>query len=108
MNEQETLRIGAVARLLDVSTGMLRHYEARGLVTPARDARGDRVYRFHDVVRIELIRTLSLGGLSLVAIAAMLTTGDAGVAPVATQQADMLDPHQAMAAIAVDLLRALR
>ncbi len=108
MDEQATMRIGEAARVTDVSTGMLRHYEARGLVTPARDARGDRIYGFQDVVRIELIRSLSLGGLSLIAIAAMLTTGDAAVVPVAPVPADLADPQQAMAAVAVDLLRVLR
>lgn len=107
MDEQVTMRIGEVARITDVSTGMLRHYEARGLVAPVRDARGERRYGFQDVVRIEIVRALSLGGLSLVAIATMLAGGDTGN-PTVGEPADVLAPQQAMASMAVDLLRALR
>jgi DNA-binding transcriptional MerR regulator len=60
-----TLSIGAVARLFDISTKTLRHYEELGLLTPARADNGYRCYRPADVQQILRIRQLQALGLTL-------------------------------------------
>ena len=50
-------RIGAVADLLGVSEQMVRVYEARGLVQPARKNK-QRLYSFNDVCWLARIREL--------------------------------------------------
>lgn len=51
------MRIGAVAELLGVSEQMVRVYEARGLVEPAR-RNNQRLYSFNDVCWLARIREL--------------------------------------------------
>ncbi|MCB0029413.1 MAG: MerR family transcriptional regulator, partial [Anaerolineales bacterium] len=60
-----TLSIGAVARLFDISTKTLRHYEELGLLAPARADNGYRCYRPADVQQILRIRQLQALGLTL-------------------------------------------
>ncbi|MBI0293397.1 MerR family transcriptional regulator [Streptomyces sp. PRKS01-29] len=58
--------IGDVARLSGVSTRMLRHYDALGLVRPtSRTVGGYREYRAEDVRRIFHVESLRSLGLSL-------------------------------------------
>lgn len=51
------MRIGAAAALLGVSVKMVRIYEDRGLVMPARK-KGQRLYSFSDVCWLGRIREL--------------------------------------------------
>lgn len=51
------MQIGEVARLTELSTRTIRHWEEVGLVTPsARSAGGFRLYSQEDVARIRLLR----------------------------------------------------
>lgn len=66
------MRIGAVARATGVSHRLLRYYEERGLLQPARSPSGYREYAPADVAAVRNIRTLLAAGLSLRVIADVL------------------------------------
>lgn len=55
--DKPVMRIGAVAELLGVSEQMVRVYESRGLVRPARK-NNQRLYSFNDVCWLARIREL--------------------------------------------------
>ena len=61
----DSLQIGDVADLFNITTKTLRHYEKVGLLQPTRSENGYRVYGPADVVRIQRIRSLHTLGLSL-------------------------------------------
>ncbi|MBO7739573.1 MAG: MerR family transcriptional regulator, partial [Oscillospiraceae bacterium] len=46
-------KIGDVARILGVSTDILRYYERKGVVTPEKDANND--YRYYDAWHINFL-----------------------------------------------------
>jgi len=60
------------AALTGVDPQMLRIYEARGLVEPARTDGGNRRYSPGDIERIDRITTLLAAGLNLAGIAQVL------------------------------------
>jgi DNA-binding transcriptional MerR regulator len=47
--------IGAVSERFGLATHVLRHWEAMGLLTPARDAAGRRRYKTADLTRVAVI-----------------------------------------------------
>jgi DNA-binding transcriptional MerR regulator len=57
--------IGELARRSGVSVRMLRYYESRNLLKPARRETGYRLYSDHDLQRVRLIRLLNGAGLTL-------------------------------------------
>lgn len=113
MNLPAQLRIGEVARMTGLSVGMLRNYEAQGLLRPHRDPHGNRLYGPGEVVRIELIRALSLAGMPLIAIATFLLPGDRGAGAeeperaALAEQVGVLEARQAAIAAALDALQSL-
>ncbi|MGW6121002.1 MerR family transcriptional regulator [Nocardia sp. NPDC055165] len=56
---------GAVAAQFGLATHVLRHWEDRGLLTPARDSVGRRHYRGTDIDTIAMIVLGKKAGLSL-------------------------------------------
>jgi DNA-binding transcriptional MerR regulator len=63
---RERLRIGEVARLLDVTPKTVRHYEKLGLLgEPERSEAGYRLYAADDLLRLHRIKKLRSLGLSL-------------------------------------------
>ncbi len=64
--------IGDVAARFDLATSVLRHWEDVGLLEPARDAAGRRVYTDDDVTRIAMIVRSKSSGLKLDRIAVIL------------------------------------
>ncbi len=59
MNANKTFAIGAVSRLLGISTHALRKWEIRyGAISPARSEGGDRRYSEDDVDRLSRLATL--------------------------------------------------
>lgn len=73
------LRIGAVARLLDVSVDVLRNWERNGLIEVPREARsGYRLYGPAEIDRLRVIRTLRRARYSMMSILRMLLALDAG------------------------------
>ncbi len=72
MKEQTTYSIGAVSRLLGVSTHSLRKWEERhGAVHPARSAGGDRRYTSADLDRLSRLKALVDQGHPISLIASM-------------------------------------
>ena len=59
------MRIGELAARAGTTTRTLRYYEARGLITAARDGNGHRTYTEDDVHLLQQIRTLQDFGFEL-------------------------------------------
>lgn len=59
------MRIGELAARAGTTTRTLRYYEARGLITAARDGNGHRMYTEDDVRLLQQIRTLQDFGFEL-------------------------------------------
>ncbi len=57
-----------IAKLTQISTRMLRHYEHIGLVSPDRSVNNYRNYSSHDVEKILKIKTLNEAGIPLKSI----------------------------------------
>ncbi|MDF6045167.1 MerR family transcriptional regulator [Streptomyces sp. JH14] len=74
--ERQTMSIGALAERFGLATHVLRHWEAMGLLTPARDAAGRRHYRAADLTRVAVILRAKEAGLSLETIRSLVATGD--------------------------------
>ena len=75
----EPLWIGEVARLLDVTTDVLRNWERNGLIRVPRDPRnGYRLYGAAEIGRLRVIRMLRRAGYSMMAILRMLLQLDSG------------------------------
>jgi DNA-binding transcriptional MerR regulator len=77
----QPLRIGQAARLLGVSTDIVRSWDRNGLIDIPRDpANGYRRYGAPEIYRLRVIRMLSRAGYSLSAILRMLIQLDRGEA----------------------------
>ena len=72
------LKIGEVARLLQVSEAALRFYERAGLVKPARTAGGTRLYHPHHVRRLRAIIALARVGIDLDDIRKVMLARESG------------------------------
>ena len=59
------MHIGELSRRTGVSVRMLRYYESKGLLRPARRASGYRLYGDAEVQMVKRIRTLNAAGLTL-------------------------------------------
>ena len=72
MHKQMPLSIGAVSKILGVSTHALRKWEDRhGAIHPARSAGGDRRYSSDDLKRLTRLKTLVDSGQAIGALASM-------------------------------------
>ncbi|HEY6944714.1 MAG TPA: heavy metal-responsive transcriptional regulator [Candidatus Acidoferrum sp.] len=80
--EQKLLRAGQLARLVGVSTDLLRHYERIGVLPPpVRASNGYRLYSPQSVDRVRAVRR-SLGlGFSLAELSGIFTIRDRGGVP---------------------------
>ncbi len=75
----QPLRIGQVARLLDVSTDMLRNWESNDLLSvPRAPHSGYRLYSQAEIARLRIIRMLRTAGYSVLSILRMLHQLDRG------------------------------
>ncbi|MFJ9862602.1 MerR family transcriptional regulator [Streptomyces sp. NPDC101165] len=70
------MSIGALARRFGLATHVLRHWEAMGLLTPARDAAGRRRYGSADLTRVAVILRAKEAGLSLDTIRTLTGAAD--------------------------------
>ena len=76
------LRSGQLARQAGVSRDTLRHYERKGLLSPAaRASNGYRYYRPEALGRVRLVRAALSIGFSLEELARILRARDRGLAP---------------------------
>jgi DNA-binding transcriptional MerR regulator len=83
------LTIGEAAAHFDLPTHVLRHWEAEGLLSPARVTGARRRYTREDMFRVALIITVKQAGLSLPAIREILT------APTPSERQAILHHQQA-------------
>lgn len=63
--EPAPLSIGCASARLGVSVETLRYYEAEGLVSPARDAAGRRVYGVRDMDTLTVVVTMRRAGFGI-------------------------------------------
>jgi DNA-binding transcriptional MerR regulator len=78
------MRIGELERLTGVPRRLLRYYEEQGLLHPARDASGYRVYTEAQVAIVGRIRELLASGLNTETIRDLLpcaADGEPGLVP---------------------------
>lgn len=57
--------VGQLAERFDLETHVLRHWEDKGLLRPARDSAGRRVYGEDDAYRVATILASKASGMSL-------------------------------------------
>ena len=89
------LRIKDAAKLLGVTSDMLRNWERNGLLKVPRDPHSRyRAYGSAELDRVRVIRTLSRAGYSNMAILRMLRHLDAGERHNLRQALDTPDPHE--------------
>lgn len=70
--DRAVLTISVTSEMTEVAPQMLRVYEQRGLLAPARTPGGTRRYSGHDVARIRQITALLADGLNLAGIERVL------------------------------------
>jgi DNA-binding transcriptional MerR regulator len=86
-SQASSLKIGAVARLAEVSVDTVRYYERRGVLQPAeRLPSGYRLYSTAAVATIKLARRLQGLGMTLDEVADALRTHDRGNASCDAQR----------------------
>ncbi len=74
--------IGEVAKIVGVSADTLRHYERKGVIaSPARSAKGYRLYSPETVERLRLVRRALGVGFTLDELAAILAEREKGGMP---------------------------
>jgi MerR family transcriptional regulator, copper efflux regulator len=74
---ESTMTIGALAQRFGLATHVLRHWEAMGLLSPAKRVNGRRYYTRDHVVRVATIIGSKAGGLSLPQIRDLLAAPSA-------------------------------
>lgn len=72
------MNISKASEFTGVSADMIRFYEKKGMLKPARKTNGYRDYSTHDLHMIVLIRQYSALGIPLRTIAETICTNDAG------------------------------
>jgi DNA-binding transcriptional MerR regulator len=75
----ETYTIGQLAELSGATERTLRHYESKGLLNPARQPNGYRIYGPADVERLQQILLFRACGMDLATIKRTLNGSDADV-----------------------------
>lgn len=68
--------ISNVAKMLNISNELLRHYERKGLISPIRSQNGYRFYEENDIHLLLGIRRFRNAGFSLNEVDTLLHTGD--------------------------------
>ncbi|GIH90359.1 MerR family transcriptional regulator [Planobispora siamensis] len=96
----ELLSIGELAGRHGLATHVLRHWEAVGLLSPARQAGGRRRYGPEDEARVALIVRAKETGASLEQIRLLVTAGDGA------RRREILTGHLAVLAGRMERLRA--
>ncbi|MET8117400.1 MerR family transcriptional regulator [Streptomyces prasinus] len=74
--ERASMGIGALAERFGLATHVLRHWEAMGLLMPARDTAGRRRYGSADLTRVAVILRAKKAGLSLGTIRSLVAAAE--------------------------------
>ncbi|MFE2022449.1 MerR family transcriptional regulator [Streptomyces sp. NPDC059499] len=99
------LSIGVLAERFGLATHVLRHWEAEGLLAPARDAAGRRRYGEQDAVRVAVILRGKEAGLGLDAIRTLVSASAPGARrSVLRGEAEALRSRIAAAQASLDLI----
>ncbi|MFB9902560.1 MerR family transcriptional regulator [Allokutzneria oryzae] len=93
------MEIGELAGRFGLGTHVLRHWEAQGLLTPARRVSGRRRYGEEHLVRVAMILRAKDAGFSLERIRSVLTEVDS------TERRTLLEHHQAELVAKMERLR---
>ncbi|MFE0347107.1 MerR family transcriptional regulator [Streptomyces griseoluteus] len=75
-SDRTSIPIGALAERFGLATHVLRHWDAMGLLRPARDAAGRRRYGSADLTRVAVILRAKDAGLSLDTIRSLTAATD--------------------------------
>ena len=105
------MRIGELAERTATPPHLLRYYEHRGLLTPARSASGYRNYTRADVDRVRYIRQLIGAGLSTAVIAEVLpclTAVNGTLAPLCPETRAIIDREHTRIAALIEKLAGSR
>lgn len=94
MTSDQHLTAADCAREIGLTTRALRVYEDRGLLTPARTAKGWRVYGPTEIARLNEILTLRSMGLSLSQIGTVLESGGTDFATLLHMQEQQLSERR--------------
>lgn len=65
MKRKEYYKIGEIANLYGIGTDSLRYYEEIGILKPARDENGYRMYNIGDIRTLNILRELRVIGFSM-------------------------------------------
>lgn len=101
-----TYSIGQLAKLSGVTERTLRHYETKGLLTPAREENGYRAYSPADVTRLQHILLFRACGIDLATIKRTLDGSGADVKAALTSQIETLEARRDELGILIENARA--
>lgn len=107
MTREEALTIGDVAARTGLTERALRHYEAEGLLRPARTAAGRRFYLARDLERLAQIAAFKRAGFTVAQIR-LLIEGKAALSTLIDAQLDALKAQKSEIETAVGLLSSVR
>jgi len=102
------MRILEVARHLGVSTRVLRHYEAEGLIVPRRAPNGYRTYSASEIDQAAWVRDLIAAGFSTREIRNLLTALEDGPRKATVSCSALLQDKLGQIDRAIDTLRKRR
>ena len=106
MPKPRPLTASECARLTGITVKALRVYESNGLITPARSAKGYRLYGQKELVRLNAIATLKSVGLTLAQIHDAFETSSPRLPRILQMQLDEWRTRKAVAEKAIDVVRA--
>lgn len=90
-----TKRIGAVARLLDVTIDQIRNWERNGLIdVPRNPSNGYRLFGPREIGRLRVIRMLLKSRYSMMAVLRMMNKLDAGETEMLREALDTPEPEE--------------
>ncbi len=106
MPKPRPLTASECARLTGITVKALRVYERLGLVTPARSAKGYRLYAQKELVRLNAIATLKSVGLTLAQIREAFETSSPRLPRILQMQLDEWRARRVAAEKAIDIVQA--
>ncbi|MCX4398311.1 MerR family transcriptional regulator [Streptomyces sp. NBC_00053] len=103
--EREPMGIGALAERFGLATHVLRHWEATGLLAPARDDAGRRRYGSAGLTRAAVILRAKEAGLPLGIIRSLVAAADpAKRGDILREEAEMLRSRIAAAQASLGMI----
>jgi DNA-binding transcriptional MerR regulator len=106
--EKRTLSIGEVVEKTGLSERALRHYEAEGLLAPARTEAGRRVYQAGDMLALARVTLLKKAGFTVAQMRSLMNGKGPDAASLVAAQIDILKAQRAQLDTAVKILSAVQ